>query len=184
MIDKFYFTKRLREFNLFHSFTDLQVSSINYILDECDSQGVVMPEQIAYLMSTSYHECYNPKTPSTRLTPMKEFGGELYLRKKKYYPYYGRGFSQLTWEENYKKESKRLGVDLVGNPDLILEPKLAANSHVYCLMNGVYAGKKISDYINSKKVDYINARRCVNGLDKANLIAGYAEKFAKCVKII
>lgn len=184
MIDKDYFFSRLKELKLFTSFTQLQVDTINAVINECDKQSVTMSEQIAYIFATGYHEAYNPKKPGTRFTPIREAGGEAYLTTKKYYPYVGMGLSQLTWDYNYRKESKRLGIDLMGKPELILEPKLAANSHVYCLMNGIYTGKKIPDYINPKKVDYINARRCVNGLDKADLIAGYAQKFAQCVKII
>ena len=43
--------------------------------------------------------------------------------------------------------------------------------------NGLFSGKKISDYINDKKKDYRNARRCINILDKADTISEYAKKF-------
>jgi predicted chitinase len=36
------------------------------------------------------------------LTLMKESGGPAYLQAKSYYPYYGRGLIQLTWEETYR----------------------------------------------------------------------------------
>lgn len=44
----------------------------------------------------------------------------------RYYPYYGRGFIQLTWESTYRSTGDRLGIDLVGDPDLALEPDTAA----------------------------------------------------------
>jgi len=44
----------------------------------------------------------------------------------RYYPYYGRGLIQLTWESNYRKLSPECGVDLVTEPDLALEPDHAA----------------------------------------------------------
>ena len=160
-------------------YTQKQVDSINAIIEECNKQGVKLKTQVAYILATAYHECYNPKTPETRLTPMKEFGGETYLKSKKYYPFYGRGFSQLTWKENYQKESKRLGIDLISNPDKMLEIPISANSHVYCMMNGRYTGVGIPKYINETKTDYLNARRIVNGIDKNQTIANYAEKFAK-----
>jgi predicted chitinase len=165
---------------LFKSVSIVQAASINAIVNECDRQGVMDKRQIAYILATAYHESFNPRHPETRLTPLPEWGGEMYLKTKKYYPYYGRGFSQLTWLENYEKESKRLSIDLVNNPDLILtDIDTAANSHVHCMVNGVYTGKKLSDYINAKKCDYINARRIINGTDQAELIASYAEKFCK-----
>ena len=58
----------------------------------------------------------------------------------------------------------------------------AANSHVYCMMNGVYTGKKLTDYIQAEKCDFINARRVVNGTDKAELIMSYAAKFLEALK--
>jgi putative chitinase len=40
----------------------------------------------------------------------------------------GRGAKQLTGKDNYKRCGDALGVDLVGNPDLLLEPMFAARS--------------------------------------------------------
>lgn len=42
--------------------------------------------------------------------------------------YKGRGIKQLTGKENYERCGSSLGVDLVNNPDLLLEPKYAALS--------------------------------------------------------
>jgi putative chitinase len=42
--------------------------------------------------------------------------------------YRGRGLKQLTGKFNYEKCGQGLGVDLVGNPDLLLEPMYAARS--------------------------------------------------------
>lgn len=40
----------------------------------------------------------------------------------------GRGAKQLTGKDNYKRCGDALGVDLVANPDLLLEPMYAARS--------------------------------------------------------
>lgn len=44
----------------------------------------------------------------------------------RYHPYYGRGFIQLTWPGNYQAVGTRLGLPLVGDPDLALDPGVAA----------------------------------------------------------
>jgi hypothetical protein len=181
MINKVAFYQSIRDKGLFKTLTDTQVQSIDSILFECEKQGVDDVRQIAYILATSYWECHNPKKPELRNTPMKEFGGEAYLKSKKYYPYYGRGFSQLTWDYNYRKESKRLGLDLMNNPDLILDIPTAANSHVYNMITGGYTGKKLSDYINTTKCDFEGARRIINGVDKKVEIAAIAQKFLTCL---
>lgn len=42
--------------------------------------------------------------------------------------YRGRGLKQLTGKDNYTRCGQALGVDLVSNPDLLLEPMYAAKS--------------------------------------------------------
>jgi len=86
-----------------------QLDSIGAILSEAHLKGIKIKAQLAYIYATAWHE--------SRLTPIKEWGSEAYLKGKKYYPYFGRGFCQLTWDYNYEKEGKRLGIDLLKNPD-------------------------------------------------------------------
>lgn len=181
-IDKVKFYQELRNKKLFKILSQTQVDTIDAILNECELQGVNDVRQIAYVFATAYWECHNPRKPELRITPMREFGGEAYLKSKPYYPYYGRGLSQLTHLTNYKKEAKRLNLDLVNNPDLILDIPVAANSHVYCMKNGIYTGKKLSDYINDQKCDFEGARKIINGVDKKAEIAAIAQKFLTCLQ--
>ena len=44
------------------------------------------------------------------------------------YKYRGRGMIQLTGKDNYQRCGQAIGFDLVGNPDLLAAPRLAAES--------------------------------------------------------
>ncbi|MCD4660803.1 MULTISPECIES: hypothetical protein [Agrobacterium] len=90
--------------------------------------------------------------------------------------YRGRGFVQITGKDNYSKFSKLLGIDLVGNPDLALEVKTAADIAVIGMRDGVFTGKQLSDYFGGS-TDWVNARRIINGTDRAADIARYGKAF-------
>ena len=170
-----------KDVGLFTKFSQKQVDSIESIMAKCNLYGLTR-EQAAYTLATAYHEAYNPKVANSRITPIEEFGGESYLKSKPYYPYYGRGFVQLTWERNYDKQGKRLNLDLVGCPELALTTHIAADILVHGMLHGEFTGKKLTDYVNSEKKDYHNARRIINGMDRADLIASYAVRMEICIK--
>lgn len=47
-------------------------------------------------------------------------------RNLRYYPWYGRGFVQLTWQSNYQYYGEMIGISLTDNLDLAMEPQVAA----------------------------------------------------------
>ena len=53
------------------------------------------------------------------------------------YKYRGRGFIGITFKTNYKKYGEKLGIDLVGNPDLANDPKIAAKLAVMMMLDGM-----------------------------------------------
>lgn len=140
---------------------------------------------IAYALSTIFHE-----TAHTFL-PITEYGGESYFKKYDGRAslgnnkpgdgarFKGRGYVQITGRTNYTRFSKLLGVDLVKNPELTLKPEIAFSIMTLGMHKGYFTGKKLSDYINASKTDYKNARRIINGTDKAATLATYATKFEK-----
>lgn len=178
---KFYASLRARDSGVFGtSLSQSQVSGMETILDEALRRGVVLTH-LAYILATAYHE-----TAHT-MQPIREYGRG---KGRKYgvpagpfgHVYYGRGYVQLTWLENYAKASQKIGVDFVKEPDRVMEPRLAAAIMFDGMAEGWFTGKKLGDYIIGTKVDYRSARRIINGTDKAAQIAGYAVAFEKALK--
>lgn len=150
--------------------------TIEAIKRECKAQGIGLKTQLAYVLATTEWE-----TAKT-FKPVREafWLGEDWRRENLiYYPFYGRGYVQLTWEKNYKKYSEILGVDLVKNPDTALDENIALFILVHGFKTGTFTGRKITDYISDFQTDFVEARRCINGTDRANDIANLAEKYLR-----
>ena len=95
--------------------------------------------------------------------------------------YFGRGYVQLTWWSNYALAGVAIdrGLDLLSNPELVKEPKIAYAIMAHGMRTGFgFANKhKFTDFFLGKKRDYKHARRMVNGMDHADDIAKLAEAF-------
>lgn len=154
---------------------NLDLGDSRLIIETCKRQGLLR-NQTAYCLATVFHE-----TAHT-MKPVREYGGEKYLKSKAYYPYVGMGYVQLTWEANYKLASQKLGVDFIKSPRLLLQPQYAAPICVIGMKEGWFTKKKLSDYITLSKSDFRGARRIINGTDKAAMIASYAEEYDKLLK--
>lgn len=162
--------------------TNKNVPGFDLIIQEGRNRKVPL-HFLAYILATAYHE-----TAAT-MQPIREYGSEKYLKSKKYYPYVGMGYVQLTWKKNYEKASKVLGVDFVKSPKLLLDPQYALPILFVGMEEGWFTGKKLSDYIDNVDEDdkedlreFSNARRVVNGTDKQVLIGQYAIVFEKGLK--
>ncbi|OGT82917.1 MAG: carboxypeptidase [Gammaproteobacteria bacterium RIFCSPLOWO2_02_FULL_61_13] len=150
--------------------------TISAIRRQCDAQGLGRMEQIAYVLATVEWE-----TAKT-FRPVREafWKNEEWRRDNfRYYPYYGRGYVQLTWKNNYEKYGQLLNLDLVAKPDLAMDPPTAAFILVHGFKTGTFTGRKLTDYVNDVRTDFVNARRCINGIDRAHEISGLADRFLK-----
>ena len=101
------------------------------------------------------------------------------------YKYRGRGYVQLTGRGNYARVGNLLKppVDLVKDPDSVLQPELAARIIVLGMKLGLFAqGEGLSYYINGEKRDFEGARAIVNGRDRAAEIAAIANIYFKELK--
>ena len=147
------------------------------IIAECKAQGLTLKSQIAYVLATVKHETANSFQPVREAFFLGEPAGTHYRAKLTYSPYYGRGYVQLTWKTNYEKYGNILNVQLLTNPDLAMNPEIALFVLVHGFKTGAFTGRKLADYVNGQSTDFVNARRCINGTDKATLIAGYANQY-------
>lgn len=179
-----------------------QVDETNFLVDEFDKDKSISYPQAAYMLATTWHET------DKKMLPIEEYGkgkgrpygtwyknskGEeysftnftktkAYLKSDFPFLYYGMGYVQLTWKDNIDLASRKIGVDFTNNPKLVMERKHAVKILITGMKEGWFTGRKLSDYINQSKTDYVNARRIINGTDKANLIAGYADTFEKALR--
>lgn len=71
----------------------------------------------------------------------------------RYYPYYGRGYIQLTWDYNYIYYGNKIGVQLVSQPDLAMVPAYAARvMALYFLERGVASAARIHDWPECRRL--------------------------------
>ncbi|PHS02098.1 MAG: hypothetical protein COA78_21880 [Blastopirellula sp.] len=174
-----------------------QVDGLGVLLD-CAEKRNTNIEYLSYILATTYHET------AFKMQPISEFGGKRYFKKlydiKGSKPklarrlgnlkagdgvkYKGRGFVQITGRANYVKLGKKLGIDLVNNPDLALDTKIAAEILFIGMEQGLFTGKKLSSYMDGidgtdeeDRKQYKLSRWLINGRDKRDTIADYAIKF-------
>ncbi len=181
-------------FSLFKGkLADQQTAGMDAFFNEWEKQKLTDTRWLAYMLATAYHE-----TAQT-MQPIEEFGkgnGKAYGKKLKMgggpgkrVPYttpdklyYGRGHTQNTWYENYEaltKAAKKQGYDwdFLIRPELLLQMEPSIWATFYGMQKGLYTGKRLLHYFNDTTEDWVNARKTINGLDKADLIAGYGKAF-------
>lgn len=153
----------------------------------------------AYALATAWHETAHS------LQPIKEFGGNNYFFRRydiqgqnprlarqlgntqagDGVKFAGRGYVQLTGRTNYQRAATKLGVDLVNDPDLAINADIAALILRHGMREGWFTGKSFQSYLPAAGLataaQFQAARRIINGVDKAALIANYAVEFQKAL---
>ncbi len=166
---------------------DLKQGHTPRIVSECQRRSVLR-NQCAYVLATAWHETgrykymreiWGPTPAQARYEGRKDLGNTVKGDGKKFL---GRGFVQITGRRNYTDWSKRLGLDLLKEPQLAEQPEIAVRILVEGMMLGTFTGRKLADYVDLQKSDYAGARRVVNGTDRAGMIAGYAREFEAALK--
>jgi len=175
------------------------VNEVNFLLDNFDNSPVFDTKgKIAYGFSTIKRE-----TAET-FAPVNEGYWITSNRVSKLYSYYkinnpgalktifpnginginylGRGYVQVTHDFNAKKLQNLTGIPFFSNPDLLLKREYAFKAMELGMWGGIFTGKKLTDYFNETRLDFLNARKIINGLDAAREIAANAEIFFKIIK--
>lgn len=190
MINRKFFFEQTK-LNLFGGhFTTKQVNGLTAILDEWETKYSHSDDRwLAYMLATVHHETGRSIQPIEEWGKGKglPYGSRLKMSKGsngKRIPYtdttelfYGRGFVQLTWYENYDKAGKKLKKDFLHHAAQVMEIQNATKIMFFGMTEGWFTGAKLSKYFNATTEDWKNARRIINGLDKCELIKDYALKY-------
>ena len=159
-----------------------QVDGIEAVLTAADGLPL---SHAAYMLATAWHETAKTMQPVREAYWLSEEWRREHLR---YYPWYGRGYAQITWEGNYLKADKALGLsgEMMRTPDMAMQPDIAAKSMRVGMVEGWFTGVKLSTWLPMAGVatreQYMHARTIINGSDKADLIEDYAQAFEKALR--
>lgn len=178
-----------------------QVDGLTAIVGQWNVIGDGDDRKLAYLLGTAFHET------ARTMQPIYERGARTYFAKYEPgtpigkrlgntekgdgYLFRGRGYVQLTGRANYIRAGKELrklpGIVgdlplLVDAPDDAMKDEAAGAILILGCLQGWFTTKKLGDYITPGAADYRNARRVVNGTDKAEAIADFAETFEAAIR--
>jgi predicted chitinase len=169
-----------------------QADGCNAILKAMDGTPI---SWCAYALATAFHET------AYTMQPIKEHGGHSYFMRMYDITgqrphvarelgntqegdgakYAGRGYVQLTGRRNYAKAQQKTGASLLQNPDLAMQPDIAARIMREGMIDGWFTGRGFVHFLPSvgaaTRAAFREARRIINGTDKRDKIADEALKF-------
>lgn len=161
--------------------------AIRLIIQTCLEEGVTDQRQIAYVLATAQHESQNftslEEDHGRKQAAKKGYAGNQYyedneIRGLSGEEYFGRGYAHLTHADNYRRLGEALGRgnELLDNPALAADPEIASRVLVVGMRDDLFTqrGRGLDHYITADNADYVNARRIVNGIDRAADIAALA----------
>lgn len=196
---RFYAVLRKRSSGVFGtSLSQRQVDGVEGILNAFVSHGDGRDKTLAYCLGTAYGESrclpvregFKSSDAAARAYVQRNYG----RKGKTWYcwpagpyghVYYGRGYPQLTWLDNYAGSSADAGVDLVKNPDAMLVPEISARVLIKGIIDGRWngRGKGIAHYLPTGGMDDMKgARRTVNVTDRWETFADYYSAFLKAIR--
>jgi hypothetical protein len=201
LFDRDVFFDCVREAPFDGSLNALQVEGMSFILDAWEAHPRSEDLRwLAYPLATTAHET------GMEMQPIEEYGkgeGQEYgkVDPETGCAYYGRGFVQLTWRENYARADKELHFEgplsCEWYADNALDPLAAAEIMFQGMVEGWFRGDEdgrhtLERYFNGQQNDPYGAREIING-DKSkvpswsqgksigNLIVGYHNDFLRAL---
>jgi len=186
--------KNIKGFN--GRLTQSQVDGMNYKLDIWEAKYADKDDRyLAYALATCCIET------GWKMIPVKELGGSSYFIRRYWdnikirkqlgnisqqdaVNFSGKGDVQCTGRRNYSTISKLINVDLVSNPQKMLEPSISAWSMFEGMINGIYTSRKLSQYFNATTENWTGARAIINGKDRAKEIGDIGKEFYKAIAYI
>ena len=170
------------------SLSDNEVSGCNAITAAMIGTPIAY---CAYALATAYHETNATMQPVREAYWLSEAWRKKNLR---YWPWYGRGYVQLTWQANYERadEELNLGGTLITNLDRAMERDIAAKIMRRGMQEGWFAGnaagrhtlaRHLPETSKANEAQFKAARRIINGTDKDLLIARHALQFQAALSI-
>jgi len=177
-----------------------QVAGMSALIDRFEAGGETYGETgdrrfLAYMLATAHHETGGRMQPvretfaatdDTAIARLDRAFAEGRLPQVSA-PYWrrdadgktwlGRGLVQITHRRNYERLSSLIGVDLVQRPERAMEMAVSVEILVVGMLRGAFTGRRLADCFSPGRADWIGARRIINGLDRAERVAGYGRAF-------
>jgi predicted chitinase len=173
-----------------------QVEGLTAILDKWEAESPRADDRwLAYMLGTAHHETGRTMQPVretfatsdaqaiSRLNAAFRAGRLSWVRSAYWNPdaqgksWLGRGFVQITHKANYQKLGSMIGVDLTADQTRAMALDTALKIMFVGMKQGAFTGKKLGDFFSPGKEDWRNARRIINGIERADLVASYAKRY-------
>ena len=173
-----------------------QVAGLTALLDRFEADGEARDRRfLAYMLATAHHET------GGRMQPVREtfaptdaaaiarldrafaegrlpqVSAPYWRRDVEGRSWLGRGLVQITHRRNYARLSALTGIDLVGQPERAMEMAVSVEVLFTGMLQGAFTGRRLADHFSGGDADWVGARRIINGLDRAEKVAGYGRAF-------